>query len=90
MSRPRVRGPAASRRPGGGLLGGAAIYDARVTGRWTSIFFCLAAALLLIVLIDGWAIGFLPRVVEKLFILAAFLVLVGIAVQAFRARGEDR
>jgi hypothetical protein len=66
----------------------AAIYDARVAGRWTSIFFSLAAAMLLIVLIDGWAIGFLPRVVEKLVILAAFLILVGIGVQALRARGE--
>jgi hypothetical protein len=57
-----------------------------VVGRWASICVCLAAALLLIVLIDGWAIGFLPRVLERLVILAAFLVLVALAVVALMGR----
>jgi hypothetical protein len=42
--------------------------------------------LLLVVLVDGWAIGFLPRLVEKLVILAAFLILVGLAVVALMGR----
>jgi hypothetical protein len=57
-----------------------------VVGRWESILVCLAAALLLVVLVDGWAIGFLPRVLEKLVILAAFLVLVALAVVALMGR----
>ena len=57
-----------------------------VVGRWASILVCLAAALLLVVLVDGWAIGFLPRVLEKLVILAAFLVLVALAVVALMGR----
>ena len=57
-----------------------------MVGRWPSIFVSFAAALLLIVLIDGWAIAFLPRVVEKLVILAAFLMLVYVAMTELRAR----
>ncbi|MGZ5362417.1 MAG: hypothetical protein ACXWF3_12515 [Solirubrobacterales bacterium] len=57
-----------------------------MVGRWESILVCLAAALLLVVLVDGWAIGFLPRVLEKLVILAAFLVLVALAVVALMGR----
>ncbi len=57
-----------------------------MVGRWASILVCLAAALLLVVLVDGWAIGFLPRVLEKLVILAAFLVLVALAVVALMGR----
>jgi hypothetical protein len=57
-----------------------------VVGRWTSIFVSVAAALLLIVLIDGWAIGFLPRVIEKVVILAAFLMLVYVAIIGLVAR----
>ena len=45
-----------------------------------------AAALLLIVLIDGWAIAFLPRVIEKLVILGAFLMLAYVAITEWRAR----
>jgi hypothetical protein len=57
-----------------------------VVGRWTSFFVSFAAALLLIVLIDGWAIAFLPRVIEKIVILAAFLMLVYVAITALVAR----
>ena len=57
-----------------------------MVGRWASILVCIAAALLLVVLVDGWAIGFLPRVLEKLVILAAFLVLVALAVVALMGR----
>ena len=57
-----------------------------MASRAASILVCLAAALLLIVLVDGWAIAFLPRLVEKLVILAAFLVLVGLAVVALMGR----
>jgi hypothetical protein len=61
-----------------------------VVGRWTSIFVSFAAALLLIVLIDGWAIAFLPRVIEKVVILAAFLVLAYVVIVGLmgRRRGE--
>ena len=45
-----------------------------------------AAALLLIVLIDGWAIAFLPRAIEKVVILAAFLMLVYVAIVGLVAR----
>jgi hypothetical protein len=57
-----------------------------VVGRWTSIFVSFAAALLLIVLIDGWAIAFLPRVIEKIVILGAFLMLVYVAITELRTR----
>lgn len=57
-----------------------------MVGRWESILVCLAAALLLVVLVDGWAIGFLPRVLEKLVILGAFIVLVALAVVALMGR----
>ena len=57
-----------------------------MASRAASILVCLAAALLLIVLVDGWAIAFLPRLVEKLVILAAFLVLAGLAVVAVMGR----
>jgi hypothetical protein len=57
-----------------------------VVGRGTSVFVSFAAALLLIVLIDGWAIAFLPRVIEKLVILGAFLMLVYVAITELRAR----
>ena len=57
-----------------------------MVGRWTSIFVSFAAALLLIVLIDGWAIAFLPRVIEKLAILGAFLMLVYVAITELTAR----
>ena len=66
------------------------IYDARVAGRWTSILVSLAAAMLLIVLVDGWAIAFLPRVVEKIVISAAFIVLVVVAVQELKGRDRQR
>jgi hypothetical protein len=65
-------------------------YDARVAGRWTSILVSLAAAMLLIVLIDGWAIAFLPRVVEKIVISAAFIMLVVVAVQELKGRDRQR
>ncbi len=58
-----------------------------MVGRWTSTFVSLAAALLLIVLIDGWAIAFLPRVIEKIVILVAFLLLVYVA---FTGRRDAR
>ena len=61
-----------------------------MAGRWTSIFVSVAAALLLIVLIDGWAIAFLPRLVEKIVILAAFILLVVVAVRELRGRGQPR
>ena len=61
-----------------------------MVGRWTSILVSLAAALLLIVLIDGWAIAFLPRVIEKVVILAAFLLLVYVAVTGWRPAGAAR
>jgi putative Ca2+/H+ antiporter (TMEM165/GDT1 family) len=61
-----------------------------VAGRWTSILVSLAAAMLLIVLIDGWAIAFLPRVVEKIVISAAFIVLVVVAVQELKGRDRQR
>jgi hypothetical protein len=61
-----------------------------VAGRWTSLFIGFAAALLLIVLIDGWAIAFLPRVIEKIVILAAFILLVVVAVRELRGRDERR
>ncbi len=57
-----------------------------MVGRWTSIFVSFAAALLLIVLIDGWAIAFLPRAIEKVVILAAFLMLVYVAIIGLLAR----
>ena len=46
----------------------------------------LAAALLLIVLIDGWAIAFLPRLIEKLVLTAAFVILVVVVVRALKGR----
>jgi putative Ca2+/H+ antiporter (TMEM165/GDT1 family) len=61
-----------------------------VAGRWTSILVSLAAAMLLIVLVDGWAIAFLPRVVEKIVISAAFVVLVVVAVQELKGRDRQR
>jgi hypothetical protein len=61
-----------------------------VAGRWTSILVSLAAAMLLIVLIDGWAIAFLPRVVEKIVISAAFVMLVVVAVQELKGRDRQR
>ena len=61
-----------------------------MAGRWTSILVSLAAAMLLIVLIDGWAIAFLPRVVEKIVILAAFIMLVVVAVQELKGRDRQR
>jgi putative Ca2+/H+ antiporter (TMEM165/GDT1 family) len=61
-----------------------------VAGRWTSILVSLAAALLLIVLVDGWAIAFLPRVVEKIVISAAFIMLVVVAVQELKGRDRQR
>ena len=61
-----------------------------MAGRWTSILVSLAAAMLLIVLIDGWAIAFLPRVVEKIVISAAFIVLVVVAVQQLKGRDRQR
>ena len=57
-----------------------------MAGRLASILVCVAAAMLLIVLVDGWAVAFLPRLIEKLVILAAFLVLVGLAVVALMGR----
>ena len=61
-----------------------------MAGRWTSILVSLAAAMLLIVLIDGWAIAFLPRVVEKIVISAAFVMLVVVAVQELKGRDRQR
>ena len=52
----------------------------------TSILVSFAAALLLIVLIDDWAIAFLPRAIEKVVILAAFLVLVYVAIAGLMNR----
>ena len=60
-----------------------------MAGRWTSILVSFAAALLLIVLIDGWAIAFLPRVIEKVVILAAFLALVYVALAGLKGRRRD-
>jgi hypothetical protein len=60
-----------------------------MASRWASVLICLAAALLLIVLIDGWAIAFLPRLIEKLVLSAAFVVLVVLAVLALTGR-DDR
>ncbi len=57
-----------------------------MVGRGTSIYVSFAAALLLIVLIDGWAIAFLPRVIEKLVILGAFLMLAYVAFTEWRSR----
>ncbi len=71
-------------------LRGPGLYDSRVAGRWTSILVSLAAAMLLIVLVDGWAIAFLPRVVEKIVISAAFIVLVVVAVQELKGRDRQR
>ena len=71
-------------------LRGPGLYDSRVAGRWTSILVSLAAAMLLIVLVDGWAIAFLPRVVEKIVISAAFVVLVVVAVQELKGRDRQR
>jgi hypothetical protein len=61
-----------------------------MASRWASVLICLAAALLLIVLIDGWAIAFLPRLIEKLVLSAAFVVLVVLAVLALTGRDGDR
>jgi uncharacterized membrane protein YhiD involved in acid resistance len=61
-----------------------------VAGRWTSILVSLAAAMLLIVLVDGWAIAFLPRVVEKIVISAAFIMLIVVAVQDLKGRDPQR
>ena len=57
-----------------------------MVGRWTSTLVSFAAALLLIVLIDGWAIAFLPRVIEKVVILAAFLVLAYVVIAGLMGR----
>ena len=57
-----------------------------MASRWASILVCLAAALLLLVLIDGWAIAFLPRVIEKLVLTAAFVFLVALVVMALTGR----
>jgi hypothetical protein len=57
-----------------------------VTGRLPSILVCIVAALLLIVLVDGWAVGFLPRLVEKLVILAAFLIVAALVVVGLMGR----
>ena len=62
------------------------VYDAPMASRWASILVCLAAALLLLVLIDGWAIAFLPRVIEKLVLTAAFVFLVALVVMALMGR----
>ena len=61
-----------------------------MVGRWTSILVSVAGALLLVVLIDGWAIAFLPRVIEKVVILAAFVVLAYVVIAGLmgRRRGE--
>ena len=59
-----------------------------MVGRWTSFLVSFAAALLLIVLIDGWAVAFLPRVIEKVVILAAFLALAYVAISGLVGRGE--
>ena len=61
-----------------------------MASRWASVLICLAAALLLIVLIDGWAIAFLPRLIEKLVLSAAFVVLVVLAVLALKGRDGNR
>jgi hypothetical protein len=61
-----------------------------MASRWASVLICLAAALLLIVLIDGWAIAFLPRLIEKLVLSAAFVVLVVLAVLALTGRDGNR
>jgi hypothetical protein len=42
--------------------------------------------LLLMVLVDGWAVGFLPRLVEKLVILAAFLIVAALVVVGLMGR----
>jgi hypothetical protein len=56
--------------------------------RRLSIFVSFAAALLLIVLVDGWAVAFLPRAIEKVVILAAFLALVYVAIAGLMGRGR--
>jgi hypothetical protein len=38
------------------------------------------------VLVDGWAVGFLPRLVEKLVILAAFLIVAALVVVGLMGR----
>ena len=57
-----------------------------MAGRLPSILICITAALLLVVLIDGWAVGFLPRLVEKLVILAAFLIVAALVVVGLMGR----
>ena len=46
----------------------------------------LAAFVLLLVLIDGWAIAFLPRLLEKTLVLAAFLVLAALVILGLMGR----
>jgi hypothetical protein len=46
----------------------------------------IAAGLLLLVLVDGWAVAFLPRVIEKLVVLGAFVVLVYVVIVELRQR----
>ena len=58
-------------------------------GPLESALISLATALLLIVLIDGWAIAFLPRVIEKLALTAAFVFLVVVVVRALKGRAGD-
>jgi hypothetical protein len=65
---------------------GGQVYDASVTGRWTAVLVSLAAFVLLLVLIDGWAIAFLPRLLEKLLVLAAFLVLASLVILGLLGR----
>ena len=57
-----------------------------MTGRWAAVLISFAAFLLLLVLVDGWAIAFLPRLIEKLVLSAAFLVLAGLVVVGLMGR----
>ena len=57
-----------------------------MTGRWAAVLISFAAFLLLLVLVDGWAIAFLPRLIEKLVLSAAFVVLAGLVVVGLMGR----
>ena len=57
-----------------------------MTGRWAAVLISFAAFLLLLVLVDGWAVAFLPRLIEKLVLSAAFLVLAGLVVVGLMGR----
>jgi hypothetical protein len=55
--------------------------------RGASVLLCLVLALLLIVLVDGWAVNFLPRAVEKILLSVAFVFLFALVVAGLMGRG---